>query len=111
MKFAHAAAATLAALASIAATAAPAPGPDVPLIPRASIFGNPTKAQGLISPDGKWISWLAPRDGVLNIWVAPANDPAKATPLTSEKVRPIRQHFWTLDSKQILFINDHGGDE
>ncbi|HSS26840.1 MAG TPA: S9 family peptidase, partial [Usitatibacter sp.] len=111
MKFAHAAAATLAAFASIAATAAPAPGPDAPLIPRASIFGNPTRAQGLISPDGKWISWLAPRDGVLNIWVAPANDLAKATPLTSEKVRPIRQHFWTLDSKQILFINDHGGDE
>src|SRR5262249_30175741 len=82
-----------------------------PLIPRADIFGNPTKAQGLISPDGKWISWIAPRDGVLNVWVAPANDLSKAKPLTSEKVRPIRQHFWTQDSRMILFVNDRGGDE
>jgi dipeptidyl aminopeptidase/acylaminoacyl peptidase len=111
MKFAHLAAATLAAAASIAATAAVAQGPDVPLIPRASIFGNPTRAQGLISPDGKWISWLAPRDGVLNVWVAPRNELDKARPLTSEKVRPIRQHFWTQDSRMILFVNDHGGDE
>ncbi|HXF80474.1 MAG TPA: S9 family peptidase [Usitatibacter sp.] len=111
MRFARLAAATVAAAATIAATAALAQGPDVPLIPRATIFGNPTRAQGLISPDGKWISWLAPRDGVLNIWVAPANDISKARPLTSEKVRPIRQHFWAYDSKLILFINDHGGDE
>lgn len=111
MRFAHLAAATVAAAATIAATAALAQGPDVPLIPRASIFGNPTKAQGLISPDGKWISWLAPRDGVLNIWVAPANDLSKARPLTSEKVRPIRQHFWAYNSKLIVFINDRGGDE
>ncbi|HEX4779726.1 MAG TPA: S9 family peptidase [Usitatibacter sp.] len=111
MKVAHLAAATLAAAASIAATAALAQGPDVPLIARASIFGNPTKAQGLVSPDGKWISWIAPRDGVLNVWVAPAGDPAKARALTSEKVRPIRQHFWTQDSRMILFVNDHGGDE
>ena len=111
MKSPHLAAATVAAAASIAATAALAQGPDVPLIPRASIFGNPTKAQGLVSPDGKWISWLAPRDGVLNIWAAPADDPSKARPLTSEKVRPIRQHFWAQDSRMILFVNDRGGDE
>ena len=34
-----------------------------PLIPRAKLFGNPTRAQGQISPDGRWLSWLAPRDG------------------------------------------------
>ncbi len=111
MQFARIVAATVAAAATLAATVAIAQAPDVPLIPRADIFGNPTKAQGLISPDGKWISWLAPRDGVLNIWVAPASDPSKARPLTSEKVRPIRQHFWTQDSRMILFVNDHGGDE
>ena len=83
----------------------------VELIPRADIFGNPTKAQGLVSPDGKWISWIAPRDGVLNIWVAPTSDPSKGRPLTDEKVRPIRQHFWARNSKVVLFINDRGGDE
>ena len=41
----------------------------LPVIPRAKLFGNPTRAQGRISPDGRWLSWLAPRDGVLNIWL------------------------------------------
>lgn len=84
---------------------------DTPLIERAKLFGNPSKAQGRLSPDGRWISWLAPNDGVLNIWVAPAADPAMARAVTAEKSRPIRQHFWAPDSSMILFINDSGGDE
>src|SRR5215469_2596682 len=42
-----------------------------PLIPRKLLFGNPDKAQARISPDGKHLSYLAPLDGVLNVWVAP----------------------------------------
>ena len=64
-----------------------------------------------MSPDGRWLSWLAPRDGVQNIWVAPVSDPSKAKPVTAEKIRPIRQHFWARNSAQVLFINDSGGDE
>ena len=100
----------LALLAAFALPAFAQPA-QVELIPRASIFGNPTKTQGQVSPDGKWISWIAPRDGVLNIWVAPASDPSKGRPLTEEKIRPIRQHFWARNSKVVLFINDRGGDE
>jgi dipeptidyl aminopeptidase/acylaminoacyl peptidase len=48
---------------------------------------------------------------VLNIWVAPAGDPAAAKPLTAEKTRPIRSYYWSPDSKAILFVNDKGGDE
>ena len=103
---------TLFALAAaLAAAVSVAQVTQVELIPRATFFGNPTKAQGLVSPDGRWISWIAPRDGVLNIWVAPADDLPRAKPLTEEKVRPIRQHFWARNSKVILFINDRGGDE
>lgn len=40
---------------------------DVPLIERAKIFGNASKSGANISPDGKWLSWIAPRDGVLNV--------------------------------------------
>ena len=83
----------------------------VPLIPREALFGNPTKIQGRISPDGKWLSWIAPRDGVLNIWVAPVGNPDQARAVTAEKTRPIRQHFWSPDSRMVLFINDKGGDE
>jgi hypothetical protein len=67
-----------AVLAAILPAQAQSPAADVPLIERAKIFGNPSKTGGRISPDGKWLSWVAPRDGVLNVWVAPAADPAKA---------------------------------
>lgn len=84
---------------------------SAPLIERAKLFGNPSKIQGRLSPDGQWTSWLAPNNGVLNIWVAPAAHPEQARALTAETIRPIRQHFWAPDSKTILFLNDSGGDE
>ena len=96
--------------ASLAQVAA-APVSQVPLIERAKFFGNPTKAGSRISPDGKWLSWIAPRDGVMNLWVAPLSDLAKAKPLTAETKRPIRTSFWAPDSKSVLYINDKGGDE
>ncbi|MDZ5648282.1 S9 family peptidase [Nitrospirillum sp. BR 11828] len=96
---------------TMAAPPAPATSPAAPLIERAKFFGNPSRTQAKLSPDGKWLSWIAPRDGVLNIWVAPASDPTKAKALTAEKVRPIRQYFWAPDGKMILFVNDKGGDE
>ncbi len=82
-----------------------------PIIPREALFGNPSKAQGRISPDGKWLSWLAPHDGVLNIWLAPADDPDAARPVTSSTDRPIREHFWAPDSRSLGYIQDKGGDE
>jgi dipeptidyl aminopeptidase/acylaminoacyl peptidase len=84
---------------------------DVPLIERAKLFGNPVKANGQISPDGRWLSWTAPRDGVLNVWVAPVDAPDSAKPLTNDRERPVRQYFWSPDSTQILYIQDKGGDE
>jgi dipeptidyl aminopeptidase/acylaminoacyl peptidase len=84
---------------------------SVPLIERTKLFGNPAKVNGQISPDGKWVSWLGPRDGVLNIWVAPADNPEAAKPLTNDRERPVRQYFWAPDSSQVLYIQDKGGDE
>jgi dipeptidyl aminopeptidase/acylaminoacyl peptidase len=84
---------------------------SAPLIERTKLFGNPSRSAGRVSPDGQWLSWLAPRDGMMNIWVAPVSDPTKAKPLTAEKTRPIRSYFWSPDSARILFINDRGGDE
>ncbi|WP_338067271.1 S9 family peptidase [Tsuneonella suprasediminis] len=81
------------------------------LIPRDDLFGNPTRAGGQLSPDGKWLSWLAPKDGVLNVFMAPAADPSAAKAMTASTDRPIRQYFWAPDSKSILCIQDKGGDE
>src|SRR5678810_326605 len=38
------------------------------LIPRSVLFGNPDHRAVQISHDGKQISFLAPLDGVMNIW-------------------------------------------
>ncbi|NBB26157.1 alpha/beta fold hydrolase [Porphyrobacter sp. SLTP] len=81
------------------------------LIPRTALFGNPTRAAGQISPDGQWLSWLAPKDGVLNIWLAPASDPQAARAVTHAVERPIRQYFWSPDASAVMYIQDKGGDE
>jgi hypothetical protein len=82
-----------AALAQAPSAAAPPGAASTPLIERAKLFGNPTRTAGRISPDGKWLSWIAPRDGVLNVWVAPFDKPDEPRPLTAEKTRPIRTAF------------------
>lgn len=82
-----------------------------PLIERSKLFGNPSRAAAALSPDGRYLSWLAPRDGVLNIWVAPVSNLDQAKPLTDSRDRPIRQQFWAPDSSMVLYIQDKGGDE
>jgi dipeptidyl aminopeptidase/acylaminoacyl peptidase len=83
----------------------------IAVIPRSALFGNPEKAQGRVSPDGTHISFIAPKDGVLNVWVGPRSDPSAAKAVTNDTKRGIRQHFWAYDNKHVLFIQDEGGDE
>ena len=84
---------------------------NAPLIERAALFGNPSRMDGRLSPDGKWLAWLAPSHGMLNLWVAPVNDLAQARALTDEKSRPIRRYSWAPDSSSVFILNDKGGDE
>ena len=94
-----------------APAAAPASINDVELIPREALFGNPERAAVQISPDGKYLSWIAAVDGVMNVWVAPANDTAKARSVTADKARGIRQYFWSHHPDTLLYMRDTGGDE
>jgi dipeptidyl aminopeptidase/acylaminoacyl peptidase len=82
-----------------------------PLIPRRELFGDPSRIQGRISPDGRMLSWLAPRDGVLNIWVAPVDDADAARCVTGETQRGISVHYWAHDSRHLLYPQDRNGDE
>jgi len=83
----------------------------LPLIPRAIIFGNPSRLMPRVSPDGAWLTWLAPFEGVLNVWLAPADDLAAAEPLTRRKGRPIAWQDWAWDGRHVLFMCDQDGDE
>lgn len=81
------------------------------LIPRKLLFGNPEKTAVRLSPDGRHLSYLAPRDGVLNVWVAPVDEPGAAKPVTHDTVRSVRFYNWAFTSEHILYIQDKGGDE
>ncbi|MBV6422854.1 MAG: Dipeptidyl aminopeptidase BIII [Steroidobacteraceae bacterium] len=81
------------------------------LIARDALFGNPTRTQARLSPDGRHISYIAPRDGVLNVWVAPWGRLDEARAITQDTKRGIRQHFWSYDNAHVLYLQDQGGDE
>ena len=82
-----------------------------PLIPRDVLFGNPDRAQLRISPDGQHLSFLAPVNGVLNVWVAPTNDVSSAKAITHDSKRGIMQYQWAFDNAHILYLQDQGGNE
>lgn len=84
---------------------------DIPLIPRKILFGNPDKASVKLSPDGMQIAYLAPRDGVLNVWVAPRENPDIAKPITHDTDRGIRFYEWAHTNCHILYLQDEDGDE
>ena len=90
---------------------APTPIDAFPLIPRDHLFGNPSRSGGKLSPDGQWVSWMAPWEGVMNLWLAPFADPAAARRMTSARERPIPTYFWAPDSQSLLYIQDKAGDE
>ncbi|MDM7860740.1 S9 family peptidase [Alteromonas sp. ASW11-36] len=83
----------------------------VELIPRELIFGNPTYSSVQISPNGKMISYLAPLDGVMNIWVAPVDALSAAKAVTADKGRGIRGYGWVAGMEHLLYVQDKGGDE
>ena len=84
---------------------------EIPLIPREILFGNPDRAAVRLSPDGARLSFLAPVEGVLNVWVGPAGDPAAARPVTRDTSRGIRFYAWAYTSEHVLYLQDKGGDE
>ena len=88
----------------------------VDLIPRSVLFGNPERTSPHISPDGSALAWIAPRDGVLNLWIAPIGgesgvDWAAARPVTEDTDRGIRSFAWARDGRHVLYVQDVGGDE
>jgi len=80
------------------------------LIPREVLFGNPSRVAPKISPDGVHTSYLAPVNGVLNVWVGTtgADD---HRPVTDDRDRGVRAYLWGWDNRTILYVQDEGGDE
>ncbi|AEI89484.1 S9 family peptidase [Candidatus Midichloria mitochondrii] len=81
------------------------------LIPRKVLFGNPDKTNAKISNDGRYISYIAPLDGVLNVYVAAIDTPNEAKPVTNDTGRGIRVYYWGYDDRHLLYLQDNNGDE
>lgn len=82
-----------------------------PLIPREVLFGNPEIIGVSLSPDGRRIAYLAPDQGVLNLWVRELDGDAPARVLTQQRSRPQRGASWTPDGRYLISTRDTQGDE
>jgi len=99
-----------AAVAVAAAALAPVPALSAPAktIPMRDFFRNPEQAAHQISPDGKYLSWLAPWERRLNVYVRPfAGGEAKR--VTAETARDLAGYGWK--GERIIYAKDFGGDE
>jgi len=81
-----------------------------PILPREVLFGSPTRVSPKLSPDGTRLSFLAPVDGVLNVWVGPAGNPDGAKPVTSDTRTGIRIYQWAYTNQHILYMQDDDGE-
>ncbi len=82
-------------------------------IPRHIFFENPEKIALTLSPDGQQLAYVAPYEGVMNIWLTPvaAIDWERGTLLTRSVHRPITTYGWSYDNRHIWYLQDTNGDE
>lgn len=81
------------------------------LIPRDVLFGNPERTRPQLSPDGKYLAYLAPDEkDVLQVWLRTVGQQDDRI-ITTEKKRGIHLYFWTFDGDQLIYLQDADGDE
>jgi dipeptidyl aminopeptidase/acylaminoacyl peptidase len=83
-----------------------------PLLDRRLFFADPQISGAILSPNGQFLAFRKPLDGVPNVWVKPLSAPMEAArPVTADSERPITFFQWSRDSQFILYSQDKGGDE
>lgn len=91
---------------------APVPAPVAPpQIARVDFFGEPVRQGGQLSPRGDRVAFLAPRDGVTNLWLLSVDAMDQARAVTDDRGRGVRQFAWAYDSATLLYLLDERGDE
>ncbi|MEO0349206.1 MAG: alpha/beta fold hydrolase [Cyanobacteria bacterium P01_A01_bin.15] len=98
-------------------TTGPARAADVnptlpPLIQRELFFADPEITGARLSPDGQFLAFQRPLDGVMNVWVKGIDEPMEAArPVTADADSPVIIYFWSADGRYILYAQDKGGNE
>lgn len=80
-----------------------------PLIPLEDFFRNPEKNSFSISPDGSFVSYLAPYKNRLNIFIEPL-DGGTPKRITDDTLRDIRTYRW-INNRQLVYLQDVAGNE
>ncbi|AKS40424.1 alpha/beta fold hydrolase [Wenzhouxiangella marina] len=82
-----------------------------PQLDRDLFFGDPEVSGAQLSPDGRFITFLRPYQGVRNIWIKSIDEAFdEARPLTADD-KPVPGYFWSRDGQYVLYVQDKGGDE
>lgn len=81
-----------------------------PIIPLRDFFRNPEGASYQVSPGGDYISWMAPWESRLNVFVQPVDGSGEPQRLTDATERDLAGYFWAAKD-QIVYLQDDGGDE
>lgn len=85
------------------------PKKEVVQIPLENFFKKPERTSYQISPDGKYLSFMAPYQRRMNVFVQKVGSDS-AVRITSETERDVSGYFWA-NNDRILFLKDTGGDE
>lgn len=81
------------------------------LISREILFGHAERSNPQISPDGRFLTYLAPdKENVLQIWMRTFGKEDDRQ-LTSEKQHGVQHYTWTYDGEHLIFALDVDGDE
>ncbi len=80
-----------------------------PEIALEDFFKNPEKAYFKISPDGNFISYTAPWQSRMNIFVQQVGQDS-ARQITFETDRDIAGYIWA-NNEEVLYVKDEGGNE
>ncbi|NEZ54836.1 alpha/beta fold hydrolase [Adonisia turfae] len=99
----------------LSATAQPAAEAQTglpPLVQRELFFANPEITGAQLSPDGQFLAFQKPLNGVINVWVKGIDEPMEAArPVTADTDSPIIAYFWSADGRYILYGQDKEGNE
>jgi dipeptidyl aminopeptidase/acylaminoacyl peptidase len=72
-------------------------------------FRNPEKSSYQISPDGKYVSYMAPYESRMNVFVK-ERGAKEAKRITDVTDRDIAGYGWA-NNNRLLYLKDNGGDE
>jgi len=78
-------------------------------LPLEDFFKKPEVASVRLSPDGRWLSWMAPYERRMNVFLRELES-GEERRLTSATERDVAGYIW-VDEQNLVYVQDAAGDE